>query len=248
MLRRTLRAEFIKLCAGRTLLVLSLFSAVLNATAMFGTGRTLADERVIGVVGADDATQQILSLGFASSLFAMIVGVLIVTREFQNESIIRSLISAGRVRNLFLGKAVAATGSGVVFGLVGAGTGIAAATLWAAQQDVQLEWNSEMVKTAIGVFLVSGLAGPWGAALGWLGRRQVPTIIGAIVWTLAAETAVLALFPSIGRWIPGGAQLAIYRDQSFETVGWAVGIVVFCCWVVVVTTVAWLAIDKKGLG
>ena len=59
---------------------------------------------------------------------------------------------------------------------------------------------------------------------------------------------MLALSPSIGRWIPGGAQLAIYRDQSFETVGWAVGIVVFCCWVTVVTTVAWLAIDKKGLG
>ena len=188
MLYRTLRAEFIKLCAGRTLWILSLFSAVLNATAMFGTGRNLADERVIGVVGAADATQQILSLGFASSLFAMIVGVLIVTREFQNESIIRSLISAGRVRNLFLGKAVAATGSGVVFGLVGTGTGIAAATLWAAQQDVQLEWNSEMIKTAIGVFLVSGLAGPWGAALGWLGRRPVPTIIGAIVWTISRTT------------------------------------------------------------
>ncbi len=215
---------------------------------MFGTGRTLADEHVIGAVGADDATQQILSLGFASSLFAMIVGILIVTREFQNESIIRSLISAGRVRNLFLGKAVAGIGSGVVFGLVGAGTGIAAATLWAAQQDVRLEWNSEMVKTAIGVFLVSGLAGLWGAALGWLGRRQVPTIIGAIVWTLAAESALLALSPSIGRWLPGGAQLAIYRDQSFETVGWAVGIVVFCGWVAVVTTVAWFVIDKKGLG
>ncbi len=247
MLRRTLRAEFIKLCAGRTLWALAFFSAAMNATAMFGTGRNLADERASGVVGANDATQQILSLGFASSLFAMIVGVLIVTREFQNESIVRSLISAGRVRNLFLGKAVAATGSGVVFGIVGAGTGITAATFWAAQQNIELEWNSEMLKTAIGVFVVSGLAGPWGAALGWLGRRQVQTIIAAIVWTLAAESAVLALSPSIGRWLPGGAQLAIYRDQSFETVGWAVGFVVFCCWIVVVTTIAWLVIDKKGM-
>lgn len=215
---------------------------------MFGTGRNLANERAVGAVIVDDATQQLLSLGFASSLFAMIVGVLIVTREFQNESIFRTLLSAGRVQKLFFGKAIVATGSGIAFGLVGVGTGIVAATLWAAQQGVQLDWSSEMVKTAIGVFLVSGLAGPWGAALGWLGRRPTPTIIGVIVWTLAAESAVLALSPGIGRWIPGGAQLAIYRDQSFESVGWGTGIVVFCCWIAVVTTAAWLVIRRKGLG
>jgi len=37
------------------------------------------------------------------------------------------------------------------------------------------------------------------------GQGQIAAVVGALVWLLVAEQLLIALFPAIGRWTPGGA-------------------------------------------
>ena len=47
--------------------------------------------------------------------------------------------------------------------------------------------------------------GPIGVGVGALIRNQIAAVVAALAWTFIVEQLLVALFPDIGKWTPGGA-------------------------------------------
>jgi ABC-2 type transport system permease protein len=66
-------------------------------------------------------------------------------------------------------------------------------------------WSAQVTEVLAAGALVMALYGSIGVAIGALVRNQIAAVVGAVVWMLAVEGLLVTLFPSIDRWMPGGA-------------------------------------------
>jgi hypothetical protein len=103
-------------------------------------------------------------------------------------------------------KLVASGIGGIAFGLAAAASTVLSSALILEMSGEQLVWDDESRLIVVGVFAVSALAAPWGMLIGWIVRSPVAALAGIMAWTLIAESAIIALAPDVGRFLPGGAQ------------------------------------------
>jgi ABC-2 type transport system permease protein len=239
--RHLIHAELRRALAGRMVLGLGVVSALFDMLSILGNGTKEQHALTAGSATVGGAEQALVSLGFGSLLFAAIAGAVTATSEYRHRSIARSLLLARGQRRLTVAKLVGALGPGGALGLVGAGTGLAGTAIWAAVHHHPFRWTGWLILTAVGVALVSLLAGPWGVAIGLAVRRQLPCVVGLIAWTVVADPAIGTWLPPVGRWLPGGAQEALYRDPQSQHVAMAAGGALFLAWIAAAAgTALWL--------
>lgn len=245
---RLFRAELLRVRSGRTLLVLAIIAVALNVLSILGNGATAVTELDAGTTSVGGVSHDLLRLGFGALLFATLSGAILTTGEFRHGSIGRSLFVAGRPERLMAAKAVAAVASGAFFGLLGVGSAIATSAIYLSARGEQLVLDGESVLILVGVFAVCVLSAVWGMLIGWIVRAQLPTLLGIMAWTLIAESAVIALAPGIGRWLPGGAQASIYRDfDAFDAIATPLGYVLFLAWIGVAALVSVVLVRRRDL-
>jgi hypothetical protein len=80
-----------------------------------------------------------------------------------------------------------------------------------------LVFDATVVEVLLGVGLVMALYGPIGVAVGALVRNQIAAVVGALAWTFIVEQLVVALWPEVGRWLPGGAASAVLQLGEVAT-------------------------------
>lgn len=211
-LRCAVAAECLRARSGWRLPGLLALALFLDSLSIVGTASTQLDKLHTGALDPAGVSNSLLRLGFGGLLFATIFGVLLSTAEFRCGSIARSAQAAGGATRLLPVKIVVASLAGTLFGLLAASGALLATGLVLTSRHAPFVINGETWYSALGVIAVSTLGCAWGALLGWLGRTQVATLLAVIAWTLLAEPAVLAAVPSVGRFLPGGAQTSIYRD------------------------------------
>ncbi len=51
-----------------------------------------------------------------------------------------------------------------------------------------------------------------GVCVGALVRNQIAAVVGALLWTVLAESLTVALLPQVGRWLPGGALAGVLQS------------------------------------
>lgn len=241
---RVLRAELLRVGSGRVLAALLLVAAFLDAVSIAGNGGRQVDAVHAGTATVAAASHDLLRLGFGALLFATVHGVVLATSEFRSGSVIRSSFNAGAPERLLAAKALVALVSGAAFGVAAVASAIAASALVLAVHGEHLVLDAESARIAAGVFAVCALAGPWGVLIGWVVRAQVSAIVGIMAWTLVAESAVVALAPAIGRFLPGGAQASMYRDAGGDALSWPWGFVLFAGWLAL-AAVAAVALERR---
>jgi hypothetical protein len=75
--------------------------------------------------------------------------------------------------------------------------------------------------------------------VGSIVRAQVAALAGIVVWTTMVEAALLHLFPSVGRWLPGGAEAAVVADPSLpQRLSRPGGALLLLAWIAVAGAVA----------
>ncbi|WP_195905814.1 ABC transporter permease [Parafrankia discariae] len=237
-MRRQIRSEFLKARSGWLLPTLLISATLLDVLSMLGTASVVHDDLVAGQTTAAAASHDVIRLGFANLLFAALFGVLTVTGEYRTGTISRSLLLSRSRRDVLGAKAVVSLFAGFLFGLAGAGTGLLAGWVTLGARGDELVLDRETWLICLGLVLVSTLTAPWGTFLGWLIRGQVPAVIVTIVWTLIVESALSAWIPGFARFLPGGAQAAIYRDTSTDVLSMPWGLVLFCGWLSLAAVVA----------
>lgn len=229
-MRRQLRSELLKARSGWLLASLLLTATLLDVVSILGTAGSVHRDIGAGHTTIVAGSHDIVRLGFANLLFATLFGVLMVTGEYRTGAVSRSFLVARSREDVLSAKAVVSLLVGAAFGVLGAGTGLLAGWITLGARGDHLVLDRETWLICLGVVLVSTLAGPWGTFLGWLIRSQVPAVIATIVWTLVVESAVSAWLPDVARYLPGGAEAAIYRDTTTSVLSMPWGVALFVGW------------------
>jgi hypothetical protein len=188
-MRNLLAAELLKLTTLRSTWVYLIGTIALSA--IFAAGG-------IGGVADEDRREDDYQLGlvldsaFAPSIFALLLGMLLVTSEFRHGTIERTLLVTPRRNRMLAMKLTTGAAVGFLLMLVALVMTIAIAVVWLGILDVPLELDD--IARAAGRALVGlTLAGLLGAAVGGAVHSQVGALVGALVWLFVAEPLMWVL-------------------------------------------------------
>ena len=223
-----LRSELLKVTSIRSTYALGagcLAYVVLNVVALvFAAGQpgvpALSDPATVRTIYA--------SAGTASAL-VLVLGILGMTTEYRHQTVTPTFLVTPRRGRVLAAKLVVHALVGLVLGVLCAlvATGIATATL--AMRDHAAIAGSTVAQIQGGAMLGYAIYAALGVCVGALVRNQIAAIVGALLWTVLAESLTVALLPQVGRWLPGGAidgvlQSTPLRGGTFLPV-WAAALV-----------------------
>jgi ABC-2 type transport system permease protein len=182
-MRNLLAAELLKLTTLRSTWVYVIATFVLAALFTAGGIGGESDE------GRADPEYQyglFLDSAVATSIFALLLGIVLVTNEFRHGTITRTLLVTPRRNVLLAAKLVTAGLAGLVLMLIALVVAAIVAVIWLGILDVALE-PGDAARAAARAFAGLALVGMLGAAVGGAVHSQIGTLVGALVWLFVAE-------------------------------------------------------------
>ncbi len=244
---RLVRAERRRLFSTNGWMILILAAIFLPAVGTVGVGVTLGKA---GGIALDNpgAVPQALAAGFSAGLIAAIYGALTVTSEYRYRTISQSAFDAGTRWRWVAAKVPVIVVGGVALTAVGETTTIVLASIFLHRVGVTPDlWHGQLVQMAIGTALLGLPSVLWGAAVGLLVRSQIGAIAGLILYSMVAESAVLQFVPTVGKFLPGGAQAAIVNDPTLPYHHLALGWLIFLSWIVVVGALGFRRLQRSDM-
>jgi ABC-2 type transport system permease protein len=194
---RLLHAELLKLrTAPRT--TIGLLLAMLGLAGL-GSGSTAstADGSPFAV---DTSVSDILDVASLAVVFALILGVLVVTWEYRHGTITSTFLATPRRERVIGTKLLVAALAGVLLGVASVVVSLGVASFWI---DVELERGHwELIGR-----IVLGTAA-WavlGVGVGALLQSQVGAIVASLVWLLVAEPLLGLPLDDVADYLPGAA-------------------------------------------
>jgi hypothetical protein len=211
------RAELLKL---RTV---ALPYWLLLTTLAFVLLGVLATILTAGLEGAplqrDDP--QLLARAVASAsggnIVVLVLGILALTQEFRFGTATPSFLVTPRRGSVLAAKLVSTVLVGLVFAVLSLVFALAVSWTTISLRGDALRFDATVVEVMLGVGLVLALYGPIGVAVGALVRNQIAAVVAALAWTFIVEQLVVALWPEVGRWMPGGAATAVLQLGEVAT-------------------------------
>jgi hypothetical protein len=181
-----------------------------------------------------------------SRLLALVLGVLIITGEYRHKTVTPTFLAEPRRGRVVTAKLGVGFGAGLVLGavtmftglvigfvlvgldvhscvsLAGVGQGMSQATCSAQHgfyyaantHDMWHDWS----RIAPGVILGTGLFAIYGLGLGALLKNQIVAIVVGLIFTLVVESIIVAVWPTIGEYLPGQAATAL-EDAARSSFG-----------------------------
>jgi ABC-2 type transport system permease protein len=193
---RLLYAEALKVrTAPRTLIGLALG---LVALAVLGAGSTASSGPSDIPQGDAIVTWDVLSVATTGVIFALILGILIVTWEYRHGTITQTFLATPRRERVLGAKFLVALAAGVVLAALCVVVVLVTATFWISPDLSREHW--ELIGRIV---LASALWGLLGAGLGALLQSQMGAIVLAFVWFLVAEPLIAAQFDHLSDYLPG---------------------------------------------
>ena len=155
-----------------------------------------------GEVGsAENADRSTLSfqLGLVDTigvavLFAIILGITIVTNEFRHGTVTPTFLAEPRRERVIFAKAIAATVVAIGFALLSLVVLAAVAITWLTIVDAQLQLGDAEFLTRIGEQILSTVL--WalmGVAIGTAVHSQVAALVGTLIWIFLVENLLVGL-------------------------------------------------------
>ena len=242
-MKTQLRAEFLKQRTTRTAIgmLVAVLGLVVSALAVHAFGLPIHS-----VASGSNQLGIFIDVGEnLGSLFAALLGALVITGEIRHGTIRPTLLCTPQRGRVVLAKAVTALVMGVVFGALATGAAAGAGTLFLGVRNVALH-----VTMGDYVLLVAGGAGAaalWaviGLGVGAIVRSQVPTVVGILVWVLFVEN-ILGSLPSVGKFAPGALGRAIAGAANGTVSAPTLGFVLLALYAIASVTVGWVATDRR---
>ena len=157
-------------------------------------------------------TQQLrdlLGVGVGIYVFALLLGVLIITVEFRHKTVTTSFLTTPHRTRFVLGKIVLAALAGVVLAIIVlAGTLLGGGITLAAKGGSFAALAHQVGAVAPGMILVYALMAVLGVGVGSLLTNQVAAIIVCLGWFLILENIIGGIWHGTVRWLPSGAASA----------------------------------------
>jgi ABC-2 type transport system permease protein len=153
--------------------------------------------------------RNLLGLGVNIYVFALLLGVLIITVEFRHKTVTTAFLVTPR-RPLFVaGKLLIAAISGAALALVVvAGTTLGGGITLSAKGGSFSTMLQQIGAVLPGVVLVYALFAVVGVGVGSLLTNQVAAVVVCLGWFLILENIIGNIWTGTARWLPGGAAQA----------------------------------------
>lgn len=216
---RAIRAEILKArtvlmtwgLLGAAVVVTVLIDVLIGARAGAGKGRV----EIAPLTTLSGQNTLFTSTQFAL-LLAMVLGVIIAAGEFRHGTATATALATPRRAQVLTAKAIVAGALGLLFGLAGslvsAGIGLA---FLAARGDPLLLTTATLLRDGGGTCLGAALLAATGVGVGSLLRSQVAGVVTVLIWSLAAEGGLGALFPTASPYFPFSAARSMGGVSSF---------------------------------
>ena len=142
-------------------------------------------------------------------VFALLLGVLIITVEFRHKTVTTSFLTTPHRTRFVVGKVVIAALTGAALGLVVlAGTLLGGGITLAAKGGSFSSLADQLGAVAPGMILVYALMAVLGVGVGSLLTNQVAAIIVCLGWFLILENIIGGIWHGTVKWLPSGAASA----------------------------------------
>ena len=144
------------------------------------------------------------SVGAASAL-VLVLGILGMTMEYRHQTVTPTFLVTPRRGRVLAAKLVVHAFAGLVLGVAAAVVALGLGAACLAFRDHAPVSAGTLAQIDGGAVLGYTIYAAIGVCVGALVRNQVAAIVGALLWTVLVESLTVALLPSVGRWLPGGA-------------------------------------------
>jgi ABC-type transport system involved in multi-copper enzyme maturation permease subunit len=230
---RLVSSELLKLWTTRR----TVAGLVLALTAIVALGS-------IGTLASTDGppTQQtvrdVLSVTGFTDVFALILGVLVVTWEYRHDTITQTFLLEPRRERVIGAKSIAAMLTGVLLAVAALVFVIVLAYIWIGG-DPGISFGGSVWERAARGIASAALYGALGVGIGALIRSQALAIVVVFVFFLVVEPLVNGLYDTVGRYLPGSALTQLAGESSDQTsLSTAAAVPVSIAWVVGIVAVA----------
>jgi ABC-type transport system involved in multi-copper enzyme maturation permease subunit len=210
----------VKLRTIRTPYVMLFLAVAISAIAAAG---------LVGSGSLGDDADPALSLGQGASfgsLFAAVLGILIVTNEYRHGTIMTTFLAEPHRVRVLAAKLGAAALAGLAFAVVVLVAAAAVALPWLSERNESLPLDGQALEAVGRILLVFGLTAVIGAAVGAIVQSQVGALVGYFIWSFVVESLITVLsglvFTDIGdpdpisKYLPGSALSGIVGGEGNE--------------------------------
>lgn len=196
-----LRSEWIKATTVRANKWLVAVAAVIGLLTSWATAVFMTDQDLTVV-------DVFIFPTILTAVLAAIAGVLLFSAEVQHGTLAGSLTAHPSRSPVVTGKAVAATGFGLVLGVVGMATGF----VGALAGGIEVGDTSGVMTTVLWGLLYTVGSALLGLGVGMVVRHSAGAVSGLLVWWLVVESLVVQFAPAeVVRFVP--------FDTGFRTLG-----------------------------
>ena len=142
-------------------------------------------------------------------IFALLLGVLIITVEFRHKTVTTSFLTTPHRTRFVLGKILIAALTGAALAIIVlAGTVIGGGIALSAKGGSFSAMAHQIGAVAPGMILVYALFAVLGVGVGSLLTNQVAAIVVCLGWFLILENIIGGIWTGTARWLPSGAAQA----------------------------------------
>lgn len=231
-----IRGELIKVRTTRTALgfaagVLLLTLAVVLLTILSGNPTTVSDKR------------SALAVGSGISAVLLLFGVVGAGAEYRHRTLAPALLfSPGRGR-LLVARIVAYSLAGLAIGVLMTVVAFAIGIPLLAGQPGPDLGTSDYLEASLGGLLAIVLCTMLGVGVGTLVGRQVPAVIGAMVWIFVLEP-LSGLVDHISKFTLGQTTTALAGDNGGDLLPWVSALLVLLAWTALFVVAA-AVVDRR---
>jgi ABC-type transport system involved in multi-copper enzyme maturation permease subunit len=189
-------------------------------------------------LASTQSIHHILSLAALTSMVMLAVGIGAMAGEYRHGTVVPTFLVTPRRERVVLAKLATVVLIGAVLSAVAFGLALAGAIPALSAHGIH-HLAGDTAQMWLGAIVTGALFGALGVAIGAVTRSTVVAIIGTLVWVQLVEQAFLAsVVPSIGRWLPTGANLAITHtsENPHDLLTPVLAVAVLLAWTAVLAT------------
>lgn len=237
---RLIRIELFKLrttpAVWITLVLTALLSAIPAAVTILLAGHGGENPPLDSV----ETVASVFAVGAFTSVAMLVMGILIMAGEDRHRTNLATFLGEPRRERVLAAKLLTAGVLGAAVGTLGFGLAVAVGVPLFASKGVH-HLHVNLLALGLGTVAVSACYGLLGVALGALTRNTVGAVLGGLAWVVLVELAILQpTVPSLAKWLPTGAGVALTRagQQSTHMLPPVIAALVLVGWAVAVCLVA----------